>query len=286
MIEKAFLVQGALEKGIRLSRKQLSDWQLAGLIQPPELIYGAEGKRGVKAYYADDTLDRVIIITATLKQKRDLDAARLALWRAGYPVDIRPMLRQAIDELRLIRDLLNSNDFKALNNLRDNPLLHMLHKRGGGKVEYPSIAYLLWMMLSDEENFSALDPEEHTNPDKRIARALFGVAVSIPTLYDYLNTVKLHCSPNNLEEMAETFHDDALRASDREMKPILRVSNFVFNIPRLVAKKPMIDYINYEKWAPRFQLLAALFNLSIQTDGLLEKTTDTLVREILPKITQ
>lgn len=276
MIERGELVRQARARGVRLTRERLTTWQRAGLIGQAKIVYG-EG-RGRRSYYPADTLDRVVIIDDALAQRRDLDAALLALWRAGYPVSARPVFEEAIQTIRefqaqVLRDrnavrLFVESDspemtdtYQTIEELPENwhklPVLRAVHNSLKGQgVDYGQLVFLATVAHEPDGYHEPEDLEDRAD----ILSAVAGLA-DLPLDQQpgaVLAAVRPHMLADNLDELLSGMTDEDLRRADRALRVVVGVVNALHATRQFIQREPVEPLIDLAEYPPKLSAWMAL----------------------------
>lgn len=284
MIELSELIGQAESEGITLTKRQLWHWTNAGLISPPVVSYG--GARGARSEYADDTLDRIRLILESLAERRNVDFARLALWRAGYDVDLRPLTERGLEAMRAIRERVRQDreavqsDNDAHRTLdeepldaRSMPLVRKVHKRLARRAVadeniYGAIVFEIAQVYAPDRDEYARDyfaeraylPDDHYAMDSAFFRALMRLVQlrlgDGPR--DIFAGLRPHFDPDNLEEVLADISSDRLRALDRDLREMLLIVNSLLAIPAMLRGREVKPVIVLDAQPPEFQVLTLL----------------------------
>jgi len=285
-IERNDLIRLASERGVQLTRERLSKWQRAGLIEPARIEYG-QG-RGARSYYTGDTLDRVMIITQALDQRRDLDYARLAVWRAGYPVNVRDLFERGIDTARQFQAIIVGDraaveaDDDSHQTLDDRapdldwsgaPLTRSLHRRlSRWGIDYGALVFFATTIhAGDAAEYATLNESEIESSIIRALASFVGLPFS-GNPYVLLESVGKHLQADNLEEILSVSGNQVLRQSDHTLRDLIALINGVINMVRILRGQQTMITIALENEPPDIQTFVVMvFHSMLYVSNLHDK---------------
>lgn len=291
MIERRELIKAAAADGVTLTRNRLIFWQREGLIERAEKRYG-EG-RGARGYYTDDTLERVKIINHALSQQRDFDFARLALWRAGFSIDVRSIFLKGVDLVeqfhrRIAQDWenLDNNRYttlyeEPLNLDSQTPLTKRLVSAG---VHPESLTYFV-DMLHDPDNAGDIGKTEAVqNDERKIDQHIMQAMAGLIGMADHTDPYELIANLKgifNPEQMRLRLEGDLSHLRDVDAK--LRQLFIPINLVMLTVCGVSVDIENRtpEQQTVIILAFASILDLSIKTDDGTYKRASVLVDRLL-----
>jgi hypothetical protein len=277
MKDRTSLIYELSESGYVVTARQLQDWAAESLIPKPVLKRQGRGK-GVVALYPDEIVPQIVCLVSALSQNGTFDHARLALWRAGYPVNVRGLFERGIAQIRqfqqrvledraaVIRD---DGEYITLDeeklNLRNIPLLRRAHKKVSGKgLSYKSLVFLITTVHAQDSQVYAVFDDERKD-DMAVVQALISTAVPAfkykplsTTVYKLLHFVGEHLQADNLEETLSVSNDAILRQAANDLDTLILAINAVYLVFASRRGAPNKPPITFEHWRPEEQIILPL----------------------------
>lgn len=282
MKDRTSLIHELSERGCVVTARQLQDWAAEGLIPKPVLNRRGRGK-GVVALYPDEIVPQIVCLVSALSQNGTFDHARLALWRAGYPVNVRGLFERGIAQIRQLQQRVledraavarDDEEYITLDeeklNLRNTPLLRRIHKKASGKrLSYNSLVFLMTTVhAQDSQDYANFDDERES--DTAIVQTLIstvGLKLKQETLstvvYKLLHLVGEHLQADHLEETLSVSSDAALRQSDSDFCTLMLSVDGVYVGLRLLRGASLKPLIAFEHWSPEEQAIVLLIFISL-----------------------
>lgn len=221
MIDPSDVIAYCQEGGRSVTARQLWGWSKEGLIPKPIVTSLGRGK-GTQSRYPNGTEKQALAVCEFLRERKNMGYVRWRLWTSGFDVDVRPILREALDNWR--KEHASWWDEQGLTDAAFDMFTDSRRQRVSGflgsvrrKIGKGRFPMFLMQVLEADIDFSGSD-EETSFPT--VLDAILG---EVSTNLKSVNTggLKDHLKADNLDEALLDASDTELRDAYYEVIKLL-----------------------------------------------------------------